>query len=103
MTTENAPEIRTNNQPRELLSWFDLTEKEKAEFDWYSDFTETSAPIEFFRYKGNVYTLGDFMRLDKNSPFPGDWHGYKGDSFFSGLLIRLDDTGESVVVGQYIS
>ena len=99
---KTPPEIRTNNQPRELLSQFDLTEKEKAEFD-YMDDPENEAGIEFFRYKGQIYTLGDFMRLDKNNPFPGDWHGYKGDSFFSGLLIRLDDTGESVVVGQYFS
>ena len=38
--------IKTNNQYRELLSWYDLTEKEKFEFD-YDNAEESS----FFRYK----------------------------------------------------
>lgn len=91
--------IKTNNQPRELLSWFDLTEAEQKEFDYY-DNPEEETGTDFFRYRGQVYTLSDFMRLDDLEHFP-NWHGHKGQSYFSGLLVRLIDSGDGVIVGRY--
>ena len=59
----------------------------------------------FFRYKNCWYHLGDFMRLPKG--FAGDnsdeWHGYQGDSYFSGVLIRLSPDGEQYQVATYLS
>lgn len=96
------PEIRTNNQARPLLSWYELTDKEKAEFD-YIENPEEETGLDFFRFKGRIYTLSDFMRIDQQSTaFPG-WHGYKGDGFFSGMLVKLSDDGEAVIVGQYFN
>lgn len=104
MTTETkTPEIRTNRQPRELISWSDLTDKERAEFD-YIEYPEQYTGMEFFRYKGRAYYLGDFMHLDKKSTLFGEyWHGYSSSTAFSGTLVHLDDTDESVIVGQYFS
>jgi hypothetical protein len=98
--------VRTNNVPRDILSWFDLTEREQKEFD-YLDTEERRMDTSFFRYKGNVYDLGDAMgifRSDTCQMDPlRDWHGYYGDSYFSGVLVRYADEFERVVVGQYFS
>jgi len=57
----------------------------------------------FFRYRGNVYDIGEFMRCEsKDSPL-ASWHGYSSDSMFSGVLIRLVDNGESVIVARFYS
>jgi len=31
------------------------------------------------------------------------WHGHKGDSFFSGTLIRVSDDGEEYQIATYLS
>ena len=89
--------IRTNNAPRELLCWGDLTTKEQGEFDYIND-PETAT---FFRYRGWPYDLGEIMSVD-DMPFKG-WHGYASDSYFSGIVIRLVDDGERIVCGTYFS
>ena len=96
--------IRTNNQPRPILWACDLTEKEKTEFD-YLNLEEGDG--SFFRYKGQVYDLGEFVRVEANAcehnaPFQA-WHGVQSDSYFSGVLVRYTDECESVIVGQYFS
>jgi hypothetical protein len=93
-------EIKTNHQYRPTLYWFELTDKEKAEYD-YEDAQEWS----YFRYRGWTYTMADFMRLnhdDPGMPFKG-WDGYHGDSYFSGVVIKISNCGEAVKVGRYYS
>lgn len=55
-----------------------------------------------FRYKGHKYFLEEFMRMDKNSPFGKEFHAYKSDSFFSGILIMLSEDGEAIKAYTYI-
>ena len=86
--------IITNNVPRPIIYGWEIPEV-RDEFDWISD--EDFDMSEFFRYKGRVYSLGEFMH---SSAFKG-FDGYAGDSFFSGVLVRLCADGESVVVGRY--
>lgn len=89
--------ITTNNQPRSILYWCDLSEKERAWFDYYKD--ETSQEFaRFFRYKGEVYDLNEFSVVEDQ--FPG-WSAYQSDSFFSGIVIRFTEDYEEVVVGRY--
>lgn len=92
--------IRTNNKPRDILHAWQLTEKELAEFDYLEgkrlDFAS------FFRYKGDVYDLGEFMCCPDNFQFK-NWAGYCSDSFFSGILIKYCNNFEQVIVGQYFS
>ena len=106
--------IKTNNVPRDLLYWFDLTEKEQKEFN--HDEREDS---HYFRFKGWVYCLDNFLSLrnEFHCPqgqviFPG-WDGYESETFFSGIVIRypripqwrgepVEDL-ERVIVGTYFS
>ena len=90
--------IVTNNQPRENLTWRQLTPAEQKEFDYF----DPSNIGSFFRYKGAVYDLGEFMRVD-HTVIPDKWHGYASDSYFSGVLVRYTSDCEQVIVGRYYS
>lgn len=105
----NAPadclQITTNNVPRDILDGFELTPKEREEFDYINwdaiERGEDSA--SFFRYKGEVYDLGEFTTWNNpSSPMTG-WDGMQSDTFFSGILVRYTDDFERVVVGRYYS
>lgn len=97
--------IRTNNRPRDLLYWWDLTAKEQKEFD-YLDTEDRQQEASFIRYKGWVYDLGDFMStrgMPEFSPIAG-WDGYQGDSYFSGTVVRwVKPHCEQVIIGTYMS
>lgn len=101
--------IRTNNVPRDVLYGHDLTERERAEFDWM-DWSEPEGDgwaSSFIRYKGVVYHLNDFERISRepHPQRPGleKWHGMQGDSFFSGVVVRIIGDGERVVMGTYFA
>lgn len=83
--------VITNHHYHRLLSPYELTEKELAEFD-YLDMEEQG--LSFFRYRGQVYWLGDFMRIDHIK----EWHGMMSLGFFEAVLIALSDDGEAVKV-----
>lgn len=97
--------IRTNNVPRFTIDAWELTANERDQFD-YLDWSGIEAGTDsatFFRYRGELYDLGDFeMVTDSMHSFEG-WHGYQSDSFFSGILIRLSSDWETVIVGRYSS
>jgi hypothetical protein len=95
----NDMKISTNNQWREfkrrdevpaeiLAGQFDWTIKANEEHDDYSD--------GFLEYRGTWYHLGDFM---VGAPDP--WQGAHGDSFFSGVFIRVSDDGEQYKIATY--
>lgn len=88
--------IITNNVPRPIIYGWEIPEV-RDEFDWISD--DDFDMSEFFRYKGRVYSLDEFMH---SSAFPS-FDGYAGDSYFSGVLVRLCSDGDHVVVGRYYS
>ena len=91
-------EIRTNNVPRWIIYGHELSNKEKQDFDYLDDIDSA----EFFRFKGSVYAVSDFMHTGNNPDLKG-WHGYASDSYFSGVLIKLVNNNEAVIVGQYFS
>jgi hypothetical protein len=62
--------IKTNNVPRDVLCWWDLTKKEQAEFD-YLDSEGRQNEAQFFRYKKWVYDLGEFVRVVPRSDLVG--------------------------------
>lgn len=103
--------ITTNNVPRDVLYWHDLTDAERKEFD-YLDTEDRQNDASFVRYKGWCYDMGEFERVpnvdgtaNNYNSFQG-WDGYHSDSFFSGVLLRWSrvseraDTG-AVVMGYY--
>ena len=98
--------IVCNNQARDVLHWWNLADKERAEFD-YLDTDDKQSEASFMRYRGWVYDLSEFMRIDKAiAPHPQrpGWErfdGHHGDSYFSGVLIRYTNDFESVVAATY--
>lgn len=87
--------IKTNNQPRDILSWYDLTPAEQKEFDYLEE-----GEGSFFRYKGWVYDLGEAMRVDHSS-IPDKWQGYYSGTAFSGVLIRYTSDYNQIIAGMY--
>lgn len=51
--------------------------------------------------QGKLY-LDEFMRIEKNGEF-GEFDGIRHDSFFSGVLIKIDDSGDSARIYHYSS
>lgn len=91
--------IKTNNQPRDLLCFWDLSKAEqelaRLDFDWLEDLEENCG---FFRYRRQILNLAEFMRGGADG-----WDGARSDSYFSGTLVRLSEDGESVTVGRWLS
>lgn len=99
--------IKTNNVPRPLLSFYELTEKEKCEalpLCSYTDIELEEAKESFkgFRFKGELYNLDDFPVLPESSEEKKlGWDAAMGTSYFSAILVKLCDSDfDSVIVGQ---
>lgn len=99
-----ATTITTNNVPRWLEYGHELSDAERKEFDYLEgDSLDNNL---FFRYKGQVYDLNEFVRLNDINPNTGlfkGWHAIKNETFFSGLIIKITDDSEQVIVGMYTS
>ena len=89
--------ITTNNQPRDLMSFYEFSAREqvqmRSDFDWMEDL---ESDCSFFRYKGWIYNLSEFSRDGS----PEGWDACLGDSFFSATLVRLSSDCETVIVGR---
>jgi hypothetical protein len=101
--------IITNNVPRDILDGYELTKEEREEFDYlnWEAIEEGSDSASFFRYRGELYDLGEFMStrgMPEFSPLV-KWDGYSSDSYFSGTLVRYVDQDHDmrVVVGRFYS
>lgn len=97
-----------------VYGW-DLSEEERAEFDYIADSDHElweEVPNQFFRYRGNVYDLGEFVRIvpqgatggpfchyDHTGALKG-WDGIATDSFFSGVVVKYV-SDELLRVGLY--
>ena len=99
--------IKTNNQYRDLVYGYQLTAKELTDFDYIAaDDLQTHA---FIKYRGHIYDLSDFMRIESSEKLPPNssllhfqnWHGYAGDSYFSGTLVKISKDGEQAILGRY--
>lgn len=87
--------IMTNNKPRQLIYGYELTDKQKQDFDYIEDIDSH----DFVKYKNNIYDLSEFMRTENNSSLKG-WDGYSSDSYFSGTLVKYTDD-DTVIMGWY--
>jgi hypothetical protein len=109
----NTLTIITNNVPRLVVDAYDLAPVDRAGFDYLDwdaiDRGEDSR--EFFRYRGQLYDMGDLDGhtggLPADSPLRA-WDGYQSDSFFSGIVVRFARDGDTpdwdrVIVGRYYS
>lgn len=99
LENDNTLDICTDGKFREILYFHELPTKDQAEYrDMLDDDAEEGT---FFKYRGWYYYLGDFMRFREKTPFPENWHGHYGESYFSGVIVELSDDGEWVKVGRY--
>lgn len=110
--------IVTNHNRRRILDASDLTVKEAEWFDYldWDKLEKGEDSASFFRYRGNVYDLGEFQRtteittqqtqIGQSNQF-AQWDGYQSDSFFSGIVIKyysdrnFDPYDDFVIVGTY--
>lgn len=105
------PKIITNHVPRFIIDACELTEKEQQEFDYlnWEAIENGEGSASFFRYKGTLYDLGEFMANlretggTRQTGTLDEWDGYMTDTFFSAIIVRLSDDGESVIVGNCYS
>ena len=80
----------------EFIYWEDLTDAEKEEFDYGSADSST-----FFKYRDEVYDLGNFPRVEEGGPFArAGWHAIQGMSYWDGILVAIDDSGDGVKVAR---
>ena len=104
MTTDEIT-IRTNHVPRFTLDSWELTPKEREEFDYldWPALDNGSDSATFFRYKGRTYDLGEFMTtggMPEFSPLRR-WDGYMSDWFFGGVVVKWTKDFEAVIVGTF--
>jgi hypothetical protein len=96
-------QVKTNNRPRDILTWHDLSAAERAEFD-YLDSPDRQDEAQFIRYRGVAYDLGEFTSLRvTGTPEFQSWHGVHADSYFSGVLVRFVNQCEQVIMGTFYS
>jgi len=76
---------------------------DKVSKDYFDHLTEEDNFDGYISYRKRWYHVSDFMVISNNAPFPNKWSGYASDSFFSGILIRLSDDGETYQIATYIS
>jgi hypothetical protein len=104
--------IVTDNKPRELKCFMDLSERERADFDYIKD--AEFYDQRFVRYKGHWYDVNDTQRIcaepyarhmfdfcvNPDHPF-AKWNCITSETFFSGVLFRWGKEYAHVVVGSY--
>ena len=88
--------IITNHQYRNMLYGYQLTDKQRAEFDYIEDIDFHY----FFEYKGDIYDPDEFMRCSDDL---SDWDGVQSDSYFSGIVIKYSNDMEQVKIGRYFT
>jgi len=92
--------IYGNNHNINLIYGFQLTNKEKREFDYIDNIDDN---FTGFRYNKRTYGLDEFLRIEKGDPFFGFADAYISDSFFSGILIKIDEECETLRAYTFIS
>ena len=88
--------ITTNYQYREILGWHDVpADIQMSEFD-YLETEEEQDDAQFFKYRDSYYSLDQVMRMDDDF-----WHGSFAFGYFAGLVVKISDCGDGILVGYY--
>jgi hypothetical protein len=94
--------ITTNFVPRDLISAFELNgaqyTKLRKEFDYMNDADFDSAM--FFKYRRQVYALAEFLRTEGDLLSRG-WQGICNETVYSGVVVKITQSCQYVVVGRY--
>jgi hypothetical protein len=98
--------VITNNVPRDIIEAYELSARERAKFDYldWQAIERGEDSASFFRFKGDIYDLGEFERWSGPAFSPlAKWDGHRSDTFFSGLVVRYCDDHERIIVGRFYS
>ena len=88
----------SNYIPRNMLFGYELSEKEKKDFDYLDDIDMEN----FIHYKGMIFHIGDFMRLsDDSEEKKAGWDGYYGLNAFCAVVIKIVDC-DKVIMGRVL-
>ena len=93
--------IKSNKHWNNFVYGYELTEKEKSDFDYIEDLDSH----DFIRYRGGVIDPSELMRVPEvqlDNPLKA-WQGYSSDSYFSGIVVNYSTDGEQYQIGTYIS
>lgn len=89
--------IISNWQPRVLSYYYELNKREQRKVQKEYNLTdEEKGYFKFFKYKGFIYSLSDFIRNDTD-PY---WDGYHTETAFSAVYCKVVDSSERVIVGR---
>ena len=81
----------------EIIYWHDLTDEEKEDLD-YIDPEDGGS---FFRYRGDINDMGNFMRVEIGGPFArAGWQGIHGSGYWNATIIAINDSGDGVKVAR---
>jgi hypothetical protein len=102
-TLSDGLQIFGNNHYIPLIQGFELSAKERGNFDYLSD-TELDEHC-FFKYKKQVYCLDEFMRIQGAgvSELRKIADGIHNDTYFSGILVKYSNDGDAVRVYTFYS
>ncbi len=88
--------VTTRTEDCEKIYWYDLTEKEKLELDYYET-EEEQKDFAGFRFIDWIFDLSDFMKVQKDGELSKlGYHGHKGLGYYSGIAIKISDCGDGV-------
>lgn len=95
-----AIKITTNHHVRELVSDFELTAKERSQFDYldWERIDEGTDSASFVRYHGELYDLGSFERTCVEG-----WDGQYLFGYSAGLLFKWVDEYYKIAFFQVTS
>ena len=87
--------IHTNNQPRRIIGWEELTSKEQL-------LLGTSYVREdYVRYRGATYPLSLFKMTDDTQLYLKGWDLFLANSLFYGVVARFDQKSPGLIMGYY--
>lgn len=95
--------IITNHKPRESEYYpTGDSKKDKLIESSYGGLIDLDG-AEFVFYRDYPYYIGDCMRLGHNHGFGEYWHGRFDDTFFSCVLVHLNEEDGTYVFGMAYS
>jgi hypothetical protein len=98
--TDNEITIRSDCKFHHIAYGFELSEKDRKEFDYLDFESEDGDGLnrDFVKHRGEWIDLGDVLRAPEHLQDIG-WDGFNSDSFFSGVLIKYSKEMDSVKIG----
>jgi len=98
-TDAGQPITIMHTSETELISWYELSDDEKKDFDYYCENGDDAGM--FFRYSGDIYDMSDFTRLEEGGVLAvAGWQGRSGQGWWSAILVAVNDSGDGVKVAK---